>query len=549
MTNKKTAPEVSAPILAAAPDPQPQFPPDSVVERFANLFVGNPRSSGQFNPLTGKLYTKPQGAGARDFDAHFAGISGVGAVPILDNDTCSWAAIDVDNHEVDDEVNGPAEDIDIGAIDEAIRKHTLPLIPCRSKSGGVHCYLFLEKPQPAIKIRALMTRWAALVGYPGHEVFPKQAKLVMTPSGQKQMGNWINLPYFKSDDTNRYAVREGKRLTLAEFIGFAEDHLTSEADLRYLTVVEHGEAPPCVQKMLLNGVASGHRNEGLYATVVYFKKAFPADYETRAWEANNLLFKAPLPRAEVTRTITSAARPDYSYRCGEEPCRSLCDRPSCVKKKFGVTEIEAERLGTTEALPLFSDLVKYLTEPVRWELCMNGVKITNITTPVLLEWRAMREIVADRLTMMVPLIKPAEWDRILAPLMQSARIIETPDDVSINGAMRDRLREFAAKTDLFNKGEDKSDRTALLRGMPVVQVVDGERCVVFRQQDFVSFLKRTKTEELKGVNLWFAVKELGVGHSRIRVGEKSNINIWHIPVKVVLKDIGKQEPVEFKPEL
>jgi hypothetical protein len=177
--------------------------------------------------------------------------------------------------------------------------------------------------------------------------------------------------------------------------------------------------------------------------------------------------------------------------------------------------------------------------PVRWEFNVDGVRVTNISTDQLLDWRAIRQIIAERLTRIVPLIKNQEWERILQPLMSAVRIIDTPDEASIAGSIRAKLREFAAKADLTSPGESQDERKALLRGLPIVQVIDGERCIVWRGQDFTAFLKRTKSEELKGVNLWFAIKEMGVRSNKIRipgVKENSSINICHMPVKMVLKD-------------
>jgi hypothetical protein len=119
--------------------------------------------------------------------------------------------------------------------------------------------------------------------------------------------------------------------------------------------------------------------------------------------------------------------------------------------------------------------------------------------------------------------------------MAIARIVETPDDASISGVVRLRMREFAGKTDLANKGRNTDDRKALLRGLPCVQEIDGDRCVLFRGQDLINYLKRTKSEELKGTNLWFAVKEMGVEHRKIRAGD-SIVNVWSIPVSVVTTD-------------
>jgi hypothetical protein len=514
-----------------------------LTERFLRLFEGNTRSSGRFDPKRERMFTEEAALKVSDIAAHFEGTLGAGSVPIHDDDTCFWAAIDIDNHDTD-------EDIPISEVDELIRTHRLPLVPCRSKSGGIHVYLFLEKPQPAVKIRVVMAKWAGLLGYGSAEIFPKQGKLINGKEGKRQLGNWLNLPYFDivgQHGTMRYAVKDGKKLTLVEFLDYAEKHRATDKELHADSLAEHPDAPPCIQRILVNGVAQGHRNEAIYNVAVYLRKAFPEQAEQRAKDANLTLFTKPLPRAELTRTINSALRPDCQYRCNEEPVKTLCDRDTCLQRKFGITTADADRMAAHESLPAFTELTKYMTDPVRWEVKIDGVKVTNIMTPQLLEFRAMREIIADRLTKIVPMIKPVEWERMLMPMMQEARIIDVPDEASVAGVMRDRLREFAAKSDLLSKGEDKTERKILLRGLPVVQVMDGERSVCFRAQDFVNYLKRTKSEELKGVNLYFAIKELGMQHTKFRAGDE-NINIWYLPVSQVLNGLTA-EPPAFKSEI
>ena len=49
-----------------------------------------------------------------------------------------WAAIDID-----------VNDIDHTGLEEKVVELELPLVVYRSKSGGAHCYLFLEEPCPA----------------------------------------------------------------------------------------------------------------------------------------------------------------------------------------------------------------------------------------------------------------------------------------------------------------------------------------------------------------------------------------------------------------
>ena len=514
----------------------------SIEERLARLFQGNPRSSGRFNPKTERVHTEPVGLTLDNWKTHLKGDEGMGAIAILDDDTCKWAALDIDNHDTD-------EDIPIVPLEKKAREAKMPLIMCRSKSGGIHAYLFLAKPQPAVKVRALMSRYAEMLGHGKCEIFPKQGRLfVDNKTGKKQLGNWINLPYMGGDKTNRYAIYNGKRLSLEAFINLAESNLSSDDDLRSASMAEHPDAPPCIQRVYAEGVNQGQRNEGLYNVVVYLRKAHPDDYEHRAFEANQSIFDKPLPKAEAMRTVNSAGRPDYKYRCHEEPIRSFCDKETCFKRKFGISKGEYESLASTESLPTFTELVKYLSDPVRWEIKIDGIKVTNLSTEAILDFRVMRMLIAERLTRVVPNIKLQEWERVLQPLMRDARLIEAPDDASIAGVIRDRLREFAAKCNLMSRGEDNDDRKALLRGLPVVTVIDGERSVAWRGQDFVNFLKRTKTEELKGVNLWFAVKDMGVGTTRFRIpGGSHNIHVWHMPVREVLRDVA--EAPKMKSEL
>ena len=516
----------------------------SPAARLAALFTGNTRSSGRYDPTRDRSWVEFQGLTTDDWVKHLNGDVGCGVVPIQDDDTCIWGVIDCDNH-------GSDEDLPIADVDVIVRREKMPLIPCRSKSGGIHAYAFFDKPQPAAKVRALLTAWAGKIGYGGHEVFPKQSKLTVGKDGSKNLGNWVNSPYFDVARTMRYAVVEGKPITLTEFLDLAERSKITDVQLRSLSLADHPDAPPCIQHLYQHGVAQGHRNEGMYNIVIYLKKVDPDTADARAHEVNTTIFQKPLPKAELSRTINSALRDNMQYRCEQEPVRSLCKRDDCLKQKYGITPADADRLDTVESLPEFTNLVKFMSEPVRWELTIDGVRITNIDTEALLDWRAIRILIAERLTRVVPQVKNQEWERVLMPMMKAARVVETPDDASVSGVIRSRLREFSSKCDLLNKGADLEDRRALLRGLPVVQqlTIDGipGRYVVFRGEDFINFLKRTKSEELKGVNLWFAVKDI-CQHTKIRAGD-SNINVWAVAVSDIMSHLRVPSQAEFRSEL
>ena len=68
-------------------------------------------------------------------------------------------------------------------------------------------YLFCSEPVSAMTMRGKLMEWSVALGYSGVEVFPKQISL----AGPKDIGNWINLPYFNGDHTVRYAITTDAR--------------------------------------------------------------------------------------------------------------------------------------------------------------------------------------------------------------------------------------------------------------------------------------------------------------------------------------------------
>ena len=160
------------------------------LKRFIRLFRGNKRSFGQWFPDNGRMKTEKIEVPPESYEGHLRGKTGVGIVPVMDNSRCYFGAIDIDAH-------GADESIDLVSLSNKVNQQDLPLIVCRSKSGGAHVYLFCREALPAEDVRTALTNWAVQLGYPGVEIFPKQSKLRRTGDGDRPLGNWINLPYFK----------------------------------------------------------------------------------------------------------------------------------------------------------------------------------------------------------------------------------------------------------------------------------------------------------------------------------------------------------------
>lgn len=494
-----------------------------LVESFAKLFAGNQRSHGRYDPKTKKLWTDKGPPPLEAFKEHVDGGVGIGIVPVLDNGECWFGAIDIDAH-------GDAQDIDLIGLDSVIRGQDLPLLVCRSKSGGAHLYLFGSEPLPAKLVRNVLSKWAADIGYPGVEVFPKQDTLLVDSKGERQLGNWINLCWHDAHgDSLRYSVEGGQRTSFEYFLELAESKRTSAARLVEMAENQHQEAPPCIQKMFAGGVARGKRNEALYNIAIYLKQALPETWRDKIYDVNARTFDAPLPHAEAKKVVASVARRDYRYRCKEEPCRSLCNSAVCVTRKFGITPDERGELEMG-ATPDFGPLEKINTDPVRWCLYVDSQQVT-MTTDELLDFRAVRKAVAEAQTRLIPPIKNDRWQTMLHGMMENAIVIDAPGEASPLGLIHNRLLEFFHRTDLTVDGLDKADREHILLGAPVVQMYEpaGSRVVFFRGPDFIDYLRKNRSEDLRGPNLWIALKKIGVEHTKIRVKDKV-VSVWYLPL-------------------
>ena len=98
-----------------------------------------------------------------------------------------------------------------------------------SKSGGLHCYIFMEEFVPTSDlIEALKSFLLPLGLKPTTEIFPKQKELKEDDKGNIKPGNFINLPYYNNGQTHRYAVdKNNSKLSLDQFIKLANELKTT----------------------------------------------------------------------------------------------------------------------------------------------------------------------------------------------------------------------------------------------------------------------------------------------------------------------------------
>ena len=502
------------------------------VLRFMKLFRGLNRARGVWHPSNGKMETTREEPTEAHFLNHLEGKEGIGIIPIDDNALCHWAVIDVDAHESD-------WFIELQPLVDRIRDLKLPLVVCQSKSCGAHLYLFLREPQPAARIQDLLKTWVPMLkdqtlvrsrekgGQPVApalvEIFPKQRKL-----SPDQIGNWVNLPYFNARETTRFAT-DGHPLGLSEFLDRAESMQATKEQV-FGAKPDYPDAPPCVQRILSEGIDMGSRNNALFAVGVYLKRAGAEDLVAELLAIN--VDKDVIPRSMGTREVKgigmSILKNDYRYRCNETPVCDLCDKSMCRTRKFGVGEA-----GPTKAYdaPAMGGLKKVLTDPPHWILEVNGIPI-EYTTEQLLDYKQVRKGMLEHAAIVAPPMKNEDWAILLRVKNEQRAEISAPDDAGPGAMVKALLCEFTRGVErtgpdnepVMGKMED------LLRGMPVLSKDKdtGETFVFFRGVDFIGMLKRKRAEEYKGAALWSILRAIGCCHDKIRVGSQT-VQVWLKP--------------------
>lgn len=510
-----------------------------MISSFKQLFIGNERSIGQWNPNTTKLHTiKDKQLEDSHWEAHLDGTMGIGMVPILDDNTCNWGAIDIDCHGKDE------PEIDLVALESKVQQYELPLVICRTKSGGAHAYCFTTKPVKAGVMQQSLTVWSELLGFKGSEIFPKQAKLSGT-GDTKARGNWLNMPYFgaSTGKSNRYCVSDGVPVSAAYFLELAEATRISPADLVQKAEGEHSNAPPCIETMMKRGVDSGHRNLALYNAVVYLKRAFPDDYRDRARDFNVEVFDKPMANAECEKVIESASRRDYQYKCHDEPCKSLCKSSLCVKREFGIDQQEKDELVGAN-LPELTQLVKVSTSPTQWKLWVDGSQLPTMLTEQLINFKYVQARITETLNKIPPTVKQPIWMDIINTMMEALQIEDVPEEGSLRGVILQHLDDYLERADKNTDPNDTTQRQKIHLGTPVIQSFQDGIVAFFSGMAFSEYLRKKKVDGMREHELWDTLKQSGVAYTKLNINGRPK-NVWYKTVKLN-DDSSKLKPEEYK---
>lgn len=492
--------------------------PDTLAEKLNEIFQGLERGHGHYDlsravnegdKKKGVARFVPGPVTVENWQDHLAGKIGLGIVPIRDDSTVLWGAIDVDTYS-----------LDLPALSRKLAES--PLLLCRSKSGGAHIFCFVSEPVPARMMQERLARAAAALGYGGVEIFPKQTQLI---ADRGDIGNWLNMPYFGGEDSSRYCLVNGESITPEEFVEAIYARRLSLDDLRQFSLIDEAESegilpdgPPCLQIMCRNGIGSGGRNNALYNVGVYLKMAYPDDWKSRFEDHNRQYVSPPLDAGEVLALMKSLDRKQYHYTCDREPLASHCDKRACVKRKFGVRGGEG---GAEPDFPMIGGLTKLETKPPIWFLDVEGHRMGPMVTEDLQLQPRFQRMCMEQINRMPPQIKPNRWNELVNTLLGSAQIVEMPEDSSDDGQVWFHLEKFCT-------GRAQCDELDELQVSDKPYTDDVNGLTFFKLSDFIAYLERRRFKSMTPQQLAVLLRERGAKHERKKIKGK-DVSLWIIP--------------------
>lgn len=462
-----------------------------------------------------------------DWMLHLSGRKGVGLAPILDDGTCRWGAIDIDNHR--DGGGVPLED-----IAKLLAMHELPGIACRSKSGSVHIYMFFGFNVTAYDARAMMLAWSKAMHLNTYspdnalpERFPKQNETTQT-----SYPSWINLPYFgitqKNPYGDRYAYYNGQKLTVDEFIDWAKNNIIWSPDVTKL--INYESPPPCVLGFRYYKIQEGGRNNALYNAVIALHQMHPKQLLAKAREFNEKAFFPPLPDSEVTKTVNRIQQGiKTGYLCKEYPANEYCDMERCSQLKYGQSAL-LERLGPdkraaagkerkekkkkqdmNEFWSLIKNKFQFLTL-TRYEYdnvifvmdCKLKENDSEVWTPYkisltasdLIRYDRVRVLILEKMNYGLPSVKPNIWNEIVNDLIQTTEKGFVTADATAEGMKMREVIKYIKMAEMSASGNPPRLSDAS-RGRPFIYLDKHKnKHVAFGYGELCDYLRNQRVDTI-----------------------------------------------------
>ena len=434
-------------------------------QKFVQIFDGLKRdygyaevSNGYKDSTTGKFKVKHGWAGKQltstDYLQHLKGEKSIGIQPCDDNGFVSFGAIDIDSKAYQD--FSPRKYLEI------IEKNNLPVIPVKSKSGGLHLYIHTKEKVKASFLRNFLDKLLyTLELNPTTEIYPKQTELGTGPDGSFTNGNFINLPYYNKNE--RVALNlDGTEFTFDQYIKVVDANLKTEKELnefidahisKILTggAEEFADGPPCLQAISKtiddSNKLPDERDRFLFNYMVFCKKKYPDLWEKRVLEGARkyILYDEEWGDKKVLDKIKSWRKPTAGHLCDQDPIRNFCIKSECAKRQFGYMSDKQKKFPQLSALIR----IDYQPEPeFRFTVNFNDKQDGEMSKQVvardinyLMDMEKCRRLIGAHTPIAPPRIKQDEFQTIIENLKETETVQPPPLGTSPKELLHKYLEE------------------------------------------------------------------------------------------------------------
>jgi hypothetical protein len=427
-----------------------------MVDEFIKLFSGYDgdfgiadMSSAKLDVERNKLKPDYEWAGrpiaSSDYQDHINGKISIGIQPCKLNKTAQFGCIDIDpknysNFKVENYL-------------ALFQQYNLPLVPLLSKSGGLHCYIFLTEPIPTIDLIEALKAFLLPLGLkPTTEVFPKQKELKKDEKGDIKPGNFINLPYYDNGQSNRYAIdKNNSKLSLEQFIKFANESKITREKLEALveethknilvgTNPEFSDGPPCLALCSKKKLDDG-RDRFMYNYMVFAKKKYKDTWQDAVSKANYAYLEDPWDKAKLDSKLGSWEGETAGHTCYEDPIQDKCMRSLCYSRPFGV------KSDSINVFPEITDfqVIRYEQSEYRFNVVMPNDDKIEVVVPNLKLMTTQKEIlnlIWDQTGIYFEPIKPKEFRAKLNEWKKGGQVIKPPEGTHIDDRLADQLYQY-----------------------------------------------------------------------------------------------------------
>jgi hypothetical protein len=285
---------------------------DKIVVAFSSLYRGR---NDVWGGVEGRSNKQP--VTDANYRAHLEGKVSLGVYMLLDDGTCHFAAIDIDEKVFDRAL----------AIKNELKAIGISAYISASRSKGYHVSIYAETHFVAKDIRRVLASVLSKLGVKA-EIFPKQDKLDKTIP----YGNYINLPCFAYE--RPYLADDKKEIGLALALTLikrtpetvvlaAVKALPSQTPAPASSAPEPAKLrrgpkpkhPPCILD-ILRGVQQGARDEAAFALARHYLDMQYTDDEVlallREWDKKNT---PPFNDDRQLETKLRSAQKGYAFGC------------------------------------------------------------------------------------------------------------------------------------------------------------------------------------------------------------------------------------------